>query len=101
MKKTVILFLIVLFISVYTCFLTYWSGSYVVLDPNWQEQTVLTPESVQDPRDIYVIDKWIYAFKMYPVRSITFLLSASGVIGFCTYFVRKFIRKRKNGNTLF
>ncbi|NBJ70271.1 MULTISPECIES: DUF4306 domain-containing protein [Clostridia] len=100
MKKIVTIFIILLIISVYTFFLSYWAGSYLMLEPDWQEKVVLTPDSVKDPRDIYFFDKWVFAFQAYPARTIIFLLSASAVVGFCVFFVRKFIRKRKNNQEI-
>ncbi|MGX4670876.1 DUF4306 domain-containing protein [Cerasibacillus sp. JNUCC 74] len=92
--KKIAIFILLIGITIYTFFLSYWTGSYLMLEPNWKDIVVFTPETVTDRRDIYLLDKLIFAFKAQPLASITFLLSGIAVIGFCIYFYRRFREKQ-------
>ncbi|CDQ38171.1 DUF4306 domain-containing protein [Virgibacillus salexigens] len=93
--KKIIPFLILVLIMIYTFFLTSWIGSYLMLEENWKEFVVFTPQSVTDRNDIYLLDQWIYAFNVRPVPSYTFIVSLFLVISISIYYLRKRKRKQK------
>ncbi|MCC2249892.1 YjdJ family protein [Virgibacillus sp. AGTR] len=93
--KKIIVFIVLLIVSIYTLFLTSWTGSYLMLEHNWQNKTIFTPEDVSDPRDIYFIDQWLYAFTIQPITSTIFIIASIVVVSMIIFHFRKRRKKKK------
>ncbi|MGH0948465.1 DUF4306 domain-containing protein [Bacillus mycoides] len=42
---------------------------------NWQEHLIFTPTTITNEQDIYMIDKFLYKFRMLPIPSTVLILS--------------------------
>lgn len=65
--KRILIFILLLPVFAYSFFTTSWTGSYIMLEENWKEHVVFTPDSVQEAKQIYEIDKYLYALKYQPI----------------------------------
>jgi hypothetical protein len=68
------------------------TGSYLTLEPNWQEKVVFTPTETANPEQIYFVDKLIYAFPFHPWVGIACFLSFATIIGLLIYWIMKKVR---------
>ncbi len=94
--KKLIIFIFLLLAFVYSFFLTSWAGSFIMIEEDWKNDIVFTPEKVTEPQQIYEIDKFIYAFKIDPLLSIVCVLSFLMIIGFIVFWIsKKFHHKTK------
>ncbi|QNK89582.1 DUF4306 domain-containing protein [Sporosarcina sp. resist] len=94
--KKIIIFIFLLLAFVYSFFLTSWSGSYIMIEEDWKNHIVFTPEKVTEPQQIYEIDKFVYAFKIDPLLSMVCVLSFLTLIGFIVFWIsKKFHHKTK------
>lgn len=95
--KKLLIFIILLPVFFYTLVGTSWIGSYIMLEGNWKEHIVFTPETATEPQQIYEIDKFIYAFKYQPMVCIICILSFLILIGIIISWIsRKFRHRPKN-----
>lgn len=96
MKKTTIhwlqyiLNLPILFVSF---FVTSIIASYLMISENWKDHLVFTPQTTTDKGHIYIIDTFIYAFKIEPIAATIFILSAIYLIGI---IITRWLYWRKN-----
>lgn len=80
----------------FSFFFTAATGSYLgYVEGNWKENLVFTPKSVDEPEDIYEVDKIIYAFNVHPIVTIVFILSSLILIVGIIYCITKLIRRYK------
>ena len=42
---------------------------------NWKDYLMFTPATITNEQDIYMIDKFLYKFRMLPIRSTVLILS--------------------------
>ncbi|WP_051291632.1 DUF4306 domain-containing protein [Fictibacillus gelatini] len=84
-----ILFIMLLPIFAFSFFATTWTSSYLMLDEDWRNEIVFTPESVTEPDQIYDVDKFIYAFKCEPIMTAVCLLSFLLLMGLIIYWIGK------------
>lgn len=94
--KKLIIFIFLLIAFAYSFFLTSWAGSYIMIDENWKNHIVFTPEKATEPQQIYEIDKFIYAFKTDPLLSMVCVLSFLTLIGFIVFWISKKFRQNKS-----
>lgn len=87
--RRVIIFIILLLVFAYSFFVTSWTGSYMMLEEDWEKNIVFTPEKATEPQQIYEVDKFIYAFKYEPMISIVCVLSFLSLIGFVILWISK------------
>lgn len=63
-----------------------------MIEEDWKEHMFFTPEYSIEPRQIYEIDKYLYAFKYQPVISIVCILSLLILIGIIISWISKKFR---------
>ncbi|QGQ45895.1 DUF4306 domain-containing protein [Metabacillus sediminilitoris] len=90
--KRLIVFILLLPVCVFSFFSTSWTGSYMMIEEDWKEHIVFTPENSIKPQQIYEIDKYFYAFKYQPVISIVCILSFLILIGIIISWISKKLR---------
>jgi len=90
----VILFLIFGF----SYFLTSWNASYLMVEDNWKSKLTFTPKSITNPKDIYEIDKFIYAYEVQPLLSIVCFLSLIALITFLVIQLYKIVKRNNRVN---
>lgn len=90
--KRLIVFILLLPVFVFSFFATSWTGSYIMIEEDWKEHMVFTPEHSIEPRQIYEIDKFFYAFKYQPVIGIVCILSFFILIGIIISWISKKFR---------
>ncbi len=65
-----------------------------MIEEDWKNDIVFTPEKTIEPQQIYEIDKFIYAFKIEPMLSIVCVLSFLMIIGFIVFWISKKFRHK-------
>ena len=65
-----------------------------MLEENWKNHIVFTPEKATEPQQIYEIDKFIYTFKYEPMMSIVCVLSFLVIIGIIVFWFSKNLRHK-------
>ncbi|MBU7592797.1 DUF4306 domain-containing protein [Metabacillus halosaccharovorans] len=73
--KRIITFILLIPIFAYNFFATSWTGSYIMLEENWEKHIIFTPKNASEPKQIYEIDKFLYAFKYQPIITIVCIIS--------------------------
>ena len=51
------------------------TGSFLGLEADWKDRLVFTPVGTNDPQQIYLVDKLIYAFPFHPLLGIACVIS--------------------------
>lgn len=64
-----------------------------MISENWKDHLVFTPQTTTDKGHIYIIDTFIYAFKIEPIAATIFILSAIYLIGI---IITRWLYWRKN-----
>ncbi|WP_226665270.1 DUF4306 domain-containing protein [Metabacillus litoralis] len=94
--KKLLLFIILLPVFLYCFYATSWSASYLMVEEDWKNQIVFTPNTNSDPQQIYEVDKFIYAFKIQPMISVICVLSFVGLISIITLWIINNLKSKTN-----
>lgn len=84
---SILSFIILIPIFAITFISTSWTGSYLMLADNWQQQIVYTPKTATSPKQIYDVDKFLYAFNTQPFEAVICVLSFVLIIGIIIYWI--------------
>ncbi|WP_078380802.1 DUF4306 domain-containing protein [Sutcliffiella halmapala] len=98
--KWLVVFLLSLFVFNYYFFFASWTGSYLPYDRNWEEYTIFTPVDINDPRQIYEIDKFVYSYMIEPRPVIISIVSFIVLCVSSLVLIRKLIRYIKEKNKI-
>ncbi|MBM7604898.1 hypothetical protein JOC75_002902 [Metabacillus crassostreae] len=75
----------------YTFFFTSWTASYLAYEDDWKSKLTFTPTTVTDPQKIYVIDQFLYAFKIQPIISLIFLFTTLCLVSLLGIYLYKYV----------